>query len=333
MIVFKPLNNRDVPALHAWLQLSHIREFWDDGHRTARQVKHHYLKQDEVIRFIILIGGEPVGYIQRYPIDKNHPFWKYTQSYPSVGIDLFIGNHAFLGKGWSVKILSSFIDHYCAAVAEIIVDPSATNVKAIGSYTRLGFQNLIEIVANKRKYQLMALERQMEHPQKIMIIGKPGSGKSTFAHSLKGKLGLPLFHMDKFFFTANWVERNYDEFLSIQQDIVAHPSWIIDGNAIKSFELRYREADLCLYFNFPRWLCYWRLIKRLFIKNKALDDRAPNCKNRIRLPLLNYLWNYEARVDSVLKELREQYSHVRFIELQTPNDLLALEKDILMVEK
>ena len=31
---------------------------------------------------------------------------------------------------------------------------------------------------------------------KIMIIGSPGSGKSTFARKLRDKTGLPLFYLD-----------------------------------------------------------------------------------------------------------------------------------------
>jgi adenylate kinase family enzyme len=44
---------------------------------------------------------------------------------------------------------------------------------------------------------------------RICIFGRPGSGKSTFAHKLHLKTGLPLYHLDRYFFVANWVERDY----------------------------------------------------------------------------------------------------------------------------
>ena len=97
-----------------------------------------------------------------------------------------------------------------------------------------------------------------------MIFGRSGSGKSTFAHDLHKITGLPLYHLDKYFFTRNWVERDKQEFLDIQQSIVDTHFWIIDGNSIKSLEMRYRRADLVLYLNFPRWLCYIRVFKRIF---------------------------------------------------------------------
>ncbi|WP_158617391.1 hypothetical protein [Legionella sp. km772] len=54
-----------------------------------------------------------------------------------------------------------------------------------------------------------------------MIIGRPGSGKSTFSVQLQKKLNLPLFHLDKYFFEKNWVERDYQEFLSSQKEMIS----------------------------------------------------------------------------------------------------------------
>jgi adenylate kinase family enzyme len=52
--------------------------------------------------------------------------------------------------------------------------------------------------------------------KKIMIFGRPGSGKSTFALDLQKMLKIPFYHLDKYFFRDNWVERDYDEFLEKQ---------------------------------------------------------------------------------------------------------------------
>jgi len=52
--------------------------------------------------------------------------------------------------------------------------------------------------------------------KKIMIFGRPGSGKSTFALDLQKMLNIPLRHLGKYFFRDNWVERDYDEFLEKQ---------------------------------------------------------------------------------------------------------------------
>lgn len=171
---------------------------------------------------------------------------------------------------------------------------------------------------------LKHLNFNRDKARRIMIIGRSGSGKSTFAIQLQQKLNIPLFHLDKVFFEKNWRERNYQEFLSMQEGIVAQPSWIIDGNATKSYEMRYAYTDLCLYFNFPRWLCYWRVFKRLFHKHPDIDDRAPNCPETVRWSLLKYMWSFENRVDPLLKRLKSTYPKVEFIELRNDAEVLRL---------
>jgi adenylate kinase family enzyme len=109
---------------------------------------------------------------------------------------------------------------------------------------------------------------------RIMIFGRPGSGKSTFALMLHNITFIPLYHLDKYFFSSNWKEVEYKDFLEIQKSIVDQEKWIIDGNSTKSFEVRYARANLPIYFNYPRYICYWRVFKRLFYKNKCIDDRT-----------------------------------------------------------
>ncbi|AWN75953.1 TPA: DNA topology modulation protein [Legionella pneumophila] len=160
--------------------------------------------------------------------------------------------------------------------------------------------------------------------QRIMIIGRPGSGKSTFSVVLQKSLNIPLFHLDKYFFIADWVPREYEDFLSLQKKLVAKPCWIIDGNSSKSFEIRYQEADMCLYFNLPKWLCYWRVFKRLFYKASEIDDRAAGCNETVRWSLLSYMWNYEQRINPLLNVLKNQYPKVKFIELRSSYDVAHL---------
>jgi adenylate kinase family enzyme len=150
---------------------------------------------------------------------------------------------------------------------------------------------------------------------KIMIFGRPGSGKSTFALRLHKFTKIPLYHLDKHFYEANWRQRNYQEFMKIQQSIANQNEWIVDGNCTKSLELRYSHADLVLYFNYPRWLCYLRVFKRLWNKNSEIDDRALGCKETVRFSLLRYMWSFEGRVRDQISYLKEKFPKVKFMEI------------------
>lgn len=167
----------------------------------------------------------------------------------------------------------------------------------------------------------------------IMIFGRPGSGKSTFALALHKAIGIPLHHLDKHFYEANWVERNYQEFMQIQQSIVEQNEWIIDGNNTKSLELRYSHANLVLYFNYPRWLCYLRTFKRLFSKRADIDDKALGCKETVRFSLLRYMWSYEDRVINQISDLKARLPQVEFIEITNDRQMKRILNKIIVKNK
>ena len=160
--------------------------------------------------------------------------------------------------------------------------------------------------------------------KKIMIFGRPGSGKSTFAYKLSKTIGLPLYHLDKHFFTSGWVERDYQEFMQIQKEMVQTNAWIIDGNSVRSLETRWEHADLVLYFNYHKIICLFRLLKRLFFKANYIDDRAINCKENLNFKLIKYMWTFEERVNKIIFDLKEKYPAAQFIEINSEQDLKNL---------
>lgn len=154
-----------------------------------------------------------------------------------------------------------------------------------------------------------------------MIFGRPGSGKSTFSLWFHKKTGLPLHHLDKHFFVENWTKRDTEEFLKAQKTIVSQPQWIIDGNCLRSLEIRYERADLCLYFLYPRSLCLWRAFKRLWDKSPEIDDRAPGCYEKLRLDLLHYLWIFEEKARGFLDPLRKKHPKTPLIIIRNDREL------------
>lgn len=161
---------------------------------------------------------------------------------------------------------------------------------------------------------------------KIMIFGRPGSGKSTFALNLSQKLNIPVYHLDKIFYVNNWVERNYQEFLNMQQNLATQNNWIIDGNATKSLELRYAQADIVIYFLMPRLTCLWRILKRKLFKDPQIDDRAPNCPERImNLKFLIYTWTFNKRVKKQIMELQSKYPNTKFYKICSNKQLIEIK--------
>lgn len=160
IISFKLLSVEDCYQLYKWLQLSHVREFWDDGDRSLEQVYSHYLKKEAVKRYVFFIEGQAVGYCQSYLIDAKHVFNKFSLTNKiTMGLDYFIGNIKFLGHGFAIPILQAFVKFYCTADC-ILVDPARNNLKAIYLYKKFGFVKVADYQAGNQPYCILLYCKQ-----------------------------------------------------------------------------------------------------------------------------------------------------------------------------
>ncbi len=90
---------------------------------------------------------------------------------------------------------------------------------------------------------------------KVIVIGCPGAGKSTFSRLLRDKTELPLFHLDLFFWKADKTTVSRKEFDERLWEIVKQDRWIIDGNYGRTLELRLKECDTVFFLDFPVDVC------------------------------------------------------------------------------
>ena len=91
--------------------------------------------------------------------------------------------------------------------------------------------------------------------QKIIVIGCPGSGKSTFSRLLKDKLNLPLYYLDMFFHKSDKSTYTKEEFDLKLNEVLNLDSWIIDGNYMRTLALRLEYADTVFFFDLPIEIC------------------------------------------------------------------------------
>lgn len=66
--------------------------------------------------------------------------------------------------------------------------------------------------------------------EKIIVIGSPGAGKSTFARQLRDITSLPLYYLDMLWHKPDKTNVSRDEFDKKLNDILCRDRWIIDGN-------------------------------------------------------------------------------------------------------
>ena len=99
--------------------------------------------------------------------------------------------------------------------------------------------------------------------KKIIVIGCPGSGKTTFAEKLNKCTGLPLFYLDAIWHKPDKTHISRENFDKRISEIFDTPEWIIDGNYNRTIEMRLKQCDTVFLFDLPTEVCLQGATERL----------------------------------------------------------------------
>lgn len=98
--------------------------------------------------------------------------------------------------------------------------------------------------------------------KKIMVIGCPGSGKSTLSRKLHNITKIPLYHLDMMFWNEDKTTAKKSVFLERLSEVLTKDSWIIDGNFSSTMEQRMNECDTVIFLDYPTDVCLDGVEKR-----------------------------------------------------------------------
>ena len=165
-----------------------------------------------------------------------------------------------------------------------------------------------------------------------MIIGGPGSGKSTWARSLGQKPGLPVVHIDPMIWTPGWVQRDPAQTQALTEALIAaaaaRDAWIIAGNSSCSYAGRADRADLIVVPDLPRSLRLWRILhRRLRFHRRTRPEMPADCPERRGLTFLAEVWSRDHRTrptaSALLDRVKGRTRAVRLVSPQAVRQFLA----------
>lgn len=140
---FSPITNQDLKTLHHWLSKPHVSKFWGEVKPWVvfLQESQKSIESDMCSQFMVSHIDEPFAFIQYYWANKVGNGWWPGYKDDVVGIDLYIGEEQYLGKGHGNLLIQDFIKKIVPKepISQIICDPRPDNLQAIRCYQRSGF--------------------------------------------------------------------------------------------------------------------------------------------------------------------------------------------------
>ena len=106
--------------------------------------------------------------------------------------------------------------------------------------------------------------------QKILVIGCPGSGKSTFARKLRDVTGLPLYPLDLWWHRPDGTHVSRECFDEKLKAVLKTDRFILDGNYQRTLKLRLSACDTVFFFRLPVEVCLKGAMARIGKKREDL---------------------------------------------------------------
>ena len=149
--------------------------------------------------------------------------------------------------------------------------------------------------------------------KKVIVIGCPGSGKSTVSRALHNKTGIPLYHLDMMYWNADKTTVEKSVFLERLSTVLEKDKWIIDGNYGSTMELRMAACDTVIFLDYPLDVCLDGIRER---RGKPRSD-MPWIETEEDAEFIEFIRNYNEQQKPKVLELLKKYSDKNIIILES----------------
>jgi len=110
--------------------------------------------------------------------------------------------------------------------------------------------------------------------QRIVILGRTGSGKTTLARELATTIGVPHVELDALYFGPGFSTAPLSVLRERTSAAIAGDRWVTDGNKSAVRDLVWPRADTVIWLDYPSVVSLWRLGKRALWRTSVLKAQA-----------------------------------------------------------
>ena len=142
--------------------------------------------------------------------------------------------------------------------------------------------------------------------KRVMVIGCPGSGKSTFSRALHRATGIPLFHLDMLYWNPDRTTVEQAVFRERLSHVLRQEAWILDGNYASTMEWRMQSCDTVVFLDYPLEVCLDGVRSR---RGSARTDMPwTEAADEEDAEFIGFIERYSAESRPAVLRLLERYS-------------------------
>jgi adenylate kinase family enzyme len=127
--------------------------------------------------------------------------------------------------------------------------------------------------------------------KRIALIGCGGSGKTFLSKQFAALIDAPVTHLDAVYYDDEWNTLPKEKFAAVQEDLVAAPAWVIEGNYAGTLPIRLRAADTVIFLDLHPAVCLCGIAQRRLRYGRG-QHNATGVYDRITWNFIRYVWSY-----------------------------------------
>ncbi len=161
---------------------------------------------------------------------------------------------------------------------------------------------------------------------RIIVIGCPGAGKSTFSRALHAAVGIPLYYLDMLYWNPDRTHISREAFSLLLTKIMHQPQWILDGNYQSTLELRMQSCDTVIFLDLPAEICLQGIRSR---RGRPRPDMPWTESSDEEDPVFSsFVQNFHTQCRPQILTLLETYSYKNIYRFTNRDETEAFLKQI-----